>query len=59
MKQSEQPSVEESNQQFEATSEKTNDIGVEKEITQILVASEGSSDKEGFYSEGRQPEFYE
>lgn len=59
MKQSEQPSVEESNQQFEATPETTNDIGVEKAITQILVASDGSSAKEGFYSEGRQPEFYE
>lgn len=98
---SEQPSVEESNQQFEATPETTNDIGVEKAIelakqkygdslsyfsnltftlngmkyyvvdvkahvenhltrlTQILVASDGSSAKEGFYSEGRQPEFYE
>ena len=32
MKQSEQPSVEESNQQFEATPETTNDIGVEKAI---------------------------
>ena len=59
MKQSEQPSVEESNQQFEATPETTNDIGVEKAITQILIASDGSSSKEGFYSEGRQPEFYE
>ncbi|MDY3716530.1 MAG: hypothetical protein SO004_12530 [Blautia sp.] len=51
--------MEESNQQFEATPETTNDIGVEKAITQILVASDGSSAKEGFYSEGRQPEFYE
>ena len=45
MKQSEQPSVEESNQQFEATPETTNDIGVEEASTQILVASDGSSAK--------------